>query len=465
MGRTARWLRGLLPRKKADPREPPLEQKDKRRWGFVKSFREKELRRGEPPPPTPLEASPAVSEERKGSYRETPRSYVMVAEGRQNERAIAVAAATAAAAEATMAAAQAVAVVARLTSSRLTVVGLAGGKREEWAAVKIQSALRGYLARRALRALRGLVKLQALVRGNIVRKQAAQTLRCMEALVRVQARARACRALRSERSCADKCPPPRAGPPTPEKYERTVRANASNSDRSCALKRNPSNNAGNIAAWNMFHRWMEERYWNSRETAAKKAGSSASMDDERSSKILEVEDPVKTQLTHERNNHHQCACSTLTPDRKSHSFTTVQDSPLKDSSTLQQSVRSPPSVAMQRCLSSMRFPFESVDFGASPQFLYTSYRRGDARKGCFTPSKNECPRSLFGGSADYPNYMANTESSRAKARSQSAPKQRPENDKSGSGSLQRSSALHAKLANSAYAGAGRLDSLGMPLGI
>ncbi|URD84408.1 IQ calmodulin-binding motif family protein [Musa troglodytarum] len=460
MGRVARWLRGLLPGKKADPREPPLEQKDKRRWGFVKSFREKELRRGELPPPTPLEASLAVSEERKGSYRETPGSYVMVAEGQQNERAIAVAAA----AEAAVAAAQAVALVARLTSSRRTVVGLAGRKREEWAAIKIQSALRGYLARRALRALRGLVKLQALVRGNIVRKQAAQTLRCMEALVRVQARARTCRALRSERSSSDKCPPPRAGPPNPEKYERTVRANASNSDGSCALKRNASNSAGNIAAWNLFHRWMEERYRNSREAAARKAGSSASMDDEKSSKILEG-DPAKTQLTHGRTNYHQYSCATLTPDRNSRSFTTVQDSPLKDFSTLQQSLRSPPSVAMQRCLSSMRFPLESVDLGASPQFLYTSSRRGDARKGCFTPSKSECARRLFGGSADYPNYMANTESSRAKARSQSAPKQRPENDKSGSGSLQRSSALHAKLANRAYTGAGRLDGLGMPPGI
>ncbi|XP_019160581.1 PREDICTED: protein IQ-DOMAIN 14-like [Ipomoea nil] len=58
------------------------------------------------------------------------------------------------------------------------------------AATVIQTAFRCYLAKRALVALKGIVKLQALIRGQNVRRQARITLKCMQALFRVQERMR-----------------------------------------------------------------------------------------------------------------------------------------------------------------------------------------------------------------------------------------------------------------------------------
>ncbi|KAJ7530569.1 hypothetical protein O6H91_14G008500 [Diphasiastrum complanatum] len=114
------------------------------------------------------------------------------AEDEHSRHALAVAMATAAAAEAAVAAAQAAAAVVRLTGGAAAAErrkSFYGGKtKAEWAAIKIQAAFRSYLARRALRALKGLVRLQALVRGQFVRRQTTLTMRSMQALLRVQSR-------------------------------------------------------------------------------------------------------------------------------------------------------------------------------------------------------------------------------------------------------------------------------------
>ncbi|QCE13966.1 protein IQ-DOMAIN 31-like [Vigna unguiculata] len=62
--------------------------------------------------------------------------------------------------------------------------------RQEVAAIKAQAAFRGYLARRAFRALKGIIRLQALIRGHLVRRQAVVTLCCMYGIVKFQALAR-----------------------------------------------------------------------------------------------------------------------------------------------------------------------------------------------------------------------------------------------------------------------------------
>ncbi|CAN0918946.1 Protein IQ-DOMAIN 20 [Linum grandiflorum] len=66
-----------------------------------------------------------------------------------------------------------------------------GSNNLDLAAIKIQATFRAHLARRAFRALRSLVKVQALARGAYVRRQSQIALHCMRALVRLQVRVRA----------------------------------------------------------------------------------------------------------------------------------------------------------------------------------------------------------------------------------------------------------------------------------
>ncbi|GJS20231.1 IQ-DOMAIN 14-like protein [Tanacetum coccineum] len=101
---------------------------------------------------------------------------------------------TKAAADVGVAGAQTTVAVVRLTSDGS---GTFFSGREKWAATKIQSVYRGHLARRALRALRGLVKFQALVKGFVVRKRVTTTLYSMQALLRAQLAVRSQRAHRS----------------------------------------------------------------------------------------------------------------------------------------------------------------------------------------------------------------------------------------------------------------------------
>ncbi|KAE9612294.1 hypothetical protein Lal_00022114 [Lupinus albus] len=58
--------------------------------------------------------------------------------------------------------------------------------KDEVAAMRIQTAFRGYMARRALRALRGLVRLKSLMEGQVVKRQTISTLRSIQSFAHLQ---------------------------------------------------------------------------------------------------------------------------------------------------------------------------------------------------------------------------------------------------------------------------------------
>ncbi|KAJ0715170.1 putative IQ motif, EF-hand binding protein [Helianthus annuus] len=309
-----------------------------------------------------------------------------------NKHAIAVAAATAAVAEAALAAAHAAAEVVRLTTSGATASrGYNNNnsnnadveRRRVSGAVKIQAAFRAYLARRALRALKGLVKLQALVRGRIVRKQSADMLRRMQAMARVQARACASRVSLSTSSHSS---------------TRSTNSHAH-------LK---STNARGVfiherlKGLNWLENWMEETSWNSKQSRA---------DDERSDKILEVDTwkPRRHPSPSNKSTHDSISTSTK-PWNPSSRHGSREVLPL--GSMIHREAEKSVATA-----------------DSTPRVRSPASRPGSSRK---RSPFSEYSRSVFGDYPSDPNYMAYTESSRAKLRSHSAPRQRVQFEKSGS---------------------------------
>ncbi|XP_027937971.1 protein IQ-DOMAIN 14 [Vigna unguiculata] len=114
-----------------------------------------------------------------------PNITLIEASAEQRKHALTVAIATAAAAEAAVAAAHAAAEVVKLTGASRSHSYLSKGDRS-LAAIKIQSAYRAHLARKALRALKGVIRLQAIIRGQAVRRQVSNTIQNFHSSARNQ---------------------------------------------------------------------------------------------------------------------------------------------------------------------------------------------------------------------------------------------------------------------------------------
>ncbi|GMI82143.1 IQ-domain 8 [Hibiscus trionum] len=180
--------------------------------------------------------------------------------------------------------------------------------KREWAAIRIQTAFRGLLARRALRALKAVVRIQAIFRGRQVRNQAAVTLRCMQALVRVQARVRAQCLIFSEQQTLHKLNDPTKdaekrwcdSPGTFEEVrakQQTRQEGAMKRERAMAYSvfkqsRSYGNGNPNLRAnqqplankhrqrldWNWVDRWMASKPWGSEDASFHSTSSEQTKD-------------------------------------------------------------------------------------------------------------------------------------------------------------------------------------------
>lgn len=399
MGKASRWFRALLGSKKSSPGSPKAKKSNARNSGGV---------------------TRGTHSHRNGGDASAPKSHTSDA----NKHAIAVAAATAAVAEAALAAAQAAAEVVRLTSGNrpaAAYVSSSFDRRREWAAVKIQSEFRAYLARRALRALKGLVKLQALVRGRIVRKQSADMLRRMQAMARIQARACANRSLLSDAShphISNTSKIHHRGSSSLSRFEYLQQQQ----QHSCStidgsnLKRcySKSNKAENMNMGRMdsgskwLDHWMEEYARNNSHLLNMARGYD---DGEKSDKILEIDNGQASRTYY---NSMSSSSNLKKPNPASLSSGEVSSS--------SQSVKFPREVNQEGKWMVDQSPSAAFHSSSKHGGSSRSHRGGGGGRGPFTPNRSECTQSLC--FSDFPNYMANTQSFSAKVRSHSAPRQR-----------------------------------------
>ncbi|KAD6794616.1 hypothetical protein E3N88_05512 [Mikania micrantha] len=369
MGKASRWFKGFLGMKKDKENMDNLDIKQKKRWSFGKPMKQC---LSSPPPAT--QSVTVIADDVKHQLSSDPiwlRSYMFATkEKEQNKHAIAVAAATAAAADAAVAAAQAAVAVVRLTSLSRGMVFNSGP--EKWAAIKIQTMFRAYLARKALRALKGLVKLQALVRGFLVRKKAAATLYSMQALFRAQTVVRSHQ--RSRRSFQDRrVQPETRHQKSTERYDHETR-NEFYSKR---------------------HSTLYESTTNSYDGSLKTVEMDTYRPHTRSTRIHTCTNDSSDESYYHHNMSSPLPCTI--PTRVSIAYGHVQDPEwgfidevYKSSNTTQ----STPRLAKLNVVA--------------------------------TPARSVCGDGFFRPYSKHPSYMANTQSFEAKQRSHSVPKQRLE---------------------------------------
>nr|KJB51243.1 hypothetical protein B456_008G208600 [Gossypium raimondii] len=285
-------------------------------------------------------------------------------------------------------------------------------------------------ARRALRALKGLVKLQALVRGHNVRKQAKMTLRCMQALVKVQSRVLDQRMRLSHDGCSRKSAvsdtnSSREGssiaddwderPHTVEEVKamlqhrkeaalkREKSLSQALSQQMRRARRSPS--MGGQDEW--LDRWMPAKPWDNR--------GRASMDQRDNVKTVEMDtsQPYSYVAPNYRrtnsNHYHQRPSSPL--HRAQHNAQPFHPSPItpSPSKTRPVQVRS----ASPYCIREDRTSFSSSQ---KPSLRSNYY---------YTDRVSTQASTSINNATTLPNYMAATESAKARIRSQSAPRHRP----------------------------------------